>query len=365
MDDYLFDLYYKAFVDYVETESGQRFNSFPSNSRTQVEDYKLELYREGVSQLGYRDWSDDHIGLGKIVGDTIRAIEIPDNNLLEWDSRRGADARPHSKMHAAGEFDLRKPIEQAIYNLYRSDDAERSFEVLVDIFGKKYGLLGYLFFLKDRSQFMPIATTYFDAAFRLLGIDLKTTRQCSWENYRQYNQALFLLRDGLQSRMVAEVTLLDAHSFAWILAHDMSLNGGLPDSQSYRNLPATERASIQKSRIGQGRFREALERYWKCCAVTGCTEQAVLRASHIKPWSESSDTEKLDVYNGLLLSAGIDACFDKGLISFSDSGSILISESLSLDDRDSLGLHGSLKIQGLDDRHRPYLEFHRKKNKFR
>jgi len=65
------------------------------------------------------------------------------------------------------------------------------------------------------------------------------------------------------------------------------------------------------------------------------------------------------VFNGFLLSANLDALFDKFLISFSDAGDMLLSPQLSSVDRLLLGLDGTLKLRWLSDKHIPYLSFHR------
>jgi predicted restriction endonuclease len=80
------------------------------------------------------------------------------------------------------------------------------------------------------------------------------------------------------------------------------------------------------SRKGQGLFKSRVTYVEKGCRVTGAKGQRYLIASHIKPWSKSNNIEKLDGYNGLLLSPHIDRLFDKGLISFSDDGDLLISK---------------------------------------
>ena len=128
------------------------------------------------------------------------------------------------------------------------------------------------------------------------------------------------------------------------------------------NLPRTteaERLVIQ--RVGQDIFRESLLRYWEGrCAVTGVTEPHLLRASHIKPWSRcESNAERLDVYNGLLLAAHLDAAFDAGLISFSDDGTILFSTHFPQDDRDTLGISDHLALRRVAPRHLSNLAWHR------
>jgi hypothetical protein len=129
-----------------------------------------------------------------------------------------------------------------------------------------------------------------------------------------------------------------------------------------RTLPRTteaERLVIQ--RVGQDVFREALLSYWGGrCAVTGVSEPRLLRASHIKPWARcKTDAERLDVYNGLLLAAHLDAAFDGGLISFSDEGAILFSPQFTREDREALGMHDHLTLRRFGARHLPNLAWHR------
>jgi hypothetical protein len=132
------------------------------------------------------------------------------------------------------------------------------------------------------------------------------------------------------------------------------------------NLPRTteaERMVIQ--RIGQDLFRDALMDYWEGrCPLTGITESALLRASHIVPWTDCTDAQRLDVHNGLLLSALWDAAFDRGLISFADDGTVLASPRLSEAARNTLGLATTASLTGLRDAHRANLALHRARNGF-
>ena len=95
-------------------------------------------------------------------------------------------------------------------------------------------------------------------------------------------------------------------------------------------LGATETERLVRQRVGQGIFRKALMDYWDGrCPLTGIAEPALLRASHIVPWAEcSSDAERLDVHNGLLLAAHWDAAFDAGLVSFDYEGRVLLKPGL-------------------------------------
>lgn len=125
-----------------------------------------------------------------------------------------------------------------------------------------------------------------------------------------------------------------------------------------RDLTDTEKALRVATRIGQGRFRRDLVDYWKACAVTGCGEIDLLVASHIKPWAASSNRERLDPFNGLILVPNLDRLFDKGLITFSDQGAMKVSSLLSREARRFFGVGEKTSIK-LDARHKPYLTYHR------
>ena len=145
------------------------------------------------------------------------------------------------------------------------------------------------------------------------------------------------------------------------------LSASLPDAPlllfhaQTKSLPKTteaERLTIQ--RIGQDIFRSSLMDYWQGrCPLTGITDTALLRASHIVPWKAcQTDAERLDVHNGLLLSALWDAAFDKGLVTFDDDGRPTFSSTLS--DAAQSALHWQSPLQ-LTDKHRQQLAWHRAK----
>lgn len=121
----------------------------------------------------------------------------------------------------------------------------------------------------------------------------------------------------------------------------------------------TERDALIKARIGQSAYRNALLAYWQKCAVTGCGAALMLRASHIKPWHQCTDQERLDPYNGLLLAPHLDVAFDQGLISFEDDGRIMLSPKLCDSDSEVLGLRSELKLRKVTVEHRAYLAWHR------
>jgi hypothetical protein len=121
---------------------------------------------------------------------------------------------------------------------------------------------------------------------------------------------------------------------------------------------STEVEQLILARLGQGSFRRALLKEHPRCFVTGYADPRMLVASHIKPWARSSDQERLDPKNGLLLIPTLDRAFDSGLISFNENGKIMVSTLLS--NPEKLGIHRRLKLPDLAGREVP-LEYHRRK----
>jgi len=149
------------------------------------------------------------------------------------------------------------------------------------------------------------------------------------------------------------------HNWVVLISESLSVNSIADDIKeitSNKSINETEKTTLINSRIGQGQYRANLIEYWGGCAVTGYTDPAMLVASHIKPWACSSNRERLDKYNGLLLSPNIDKAFDKGYISFSETGSIIISSLF--DQPEVIGINSSMCIK-ISNKHKSYLEFHR------
>lgn len=134
--------------------------------------------------------------------------------------------------------------------------------------------------------------------------------------------------------------------------------------EEYNNiiLPnVTERAGLVTSRVGQGAYRKSILHRWKYkCAVTQFNNPKVLIASHILPWKQAKDEQRLDVDNGILLSPTYDALFDKKLISFENSGKIILTDELLKYPIDKIGITGKERISDLSDGNKKYLNHHRK-----
>lgn len=122
----------------------------------------------------------------------------------------------------------------------------------------------------------------------------------------------------------------------------------------------TEREGLVTSRVGQGAYRKGIIHRWNYqCAVTQFNDPRILIASHIVPWKDASDQERLDVDNGILLSPTYDALFDRHLISFENSGKIILSDQISWEDYKKIGVSGHEKIGQLNEGNKGYLDKHR------
>jgi len=141
---------------------------------------------------------------------------------------------------------------------------------------------------------------------------------------------------------------------------DVALEAGQErEIQNRTDIGVTERYQLVLSRVGQGRYRTNLEKHESGCRITGITNGKFLTASHIKPWSKSSDFEKIDGNNGLLLSPHIDRLFDRGYISFEDSGTLMLSPKLPDDVVSAWSLSADFALRPFRKEQRAYMEYHR------
>jgi len=161
----------------------------------------------------------------------------------------------------------------------------------------------------------------------------------------------YQLRENAPSEFVFRINALSAEidAFKEVREH----------AAEYKTLAVTEQEQIVVSRLGQGSFRRNVIRLWGSCSVTGLQTVGLLRASHIKPWKDSNNDERLTPYNGLLLIPDYDFLFDRGYISFKDDGNILVSERLSPFARNAFDVKDDLRLRKVFPNSKDYLEFHR------
>lgn len=132
------------------------------------------------------------------------------------------------------------------------------------------------------------------------------------------------------------------------------------EAQIVREVPdQTVREQLILARVGQGQFRIEVLDLWGRCCVTNCELRSLLVASHIVPWREATNMERLDAFNGLLLSPTLDRLFDRHLISFKDTGEIILSNRLRGADASALGISPQARLRTIHPQQIPYLVRHR------
>ena len=243
----------------------------------------------------------------------------------------------------------------------------------------------------------PVTITRLEKAATDNGFDLNVERTADWLSFGStqtsmriwltaIHESRFLagmsradVLDGLSGLGVAftnpipsgaagALSVSDVATLHPMLRRAFQLSRTLPDAllrvfqDETVNLPrATEAERLVVQRVGQDIFRRGLLEYWDGrCAITGLAVPELLRASHIKPWSDcNTDAERLDVFNGLLLAPHLDAAFDAGFITIAKDGTVLVSNALPLDAQPFLGLDRSQRVHGLHHAHERYLPSHR------
>jgi hypothetical protein len=178
--------------------------------------------------------------------------------------------------------------------------------------------------------------------------------------------------DGLQSVYLAEVPppLADAligligqaywDAYATIAALQRPESEEFEDPILDSRLPGpTFREQIVRARRGQGVFRANVLLREERCRVTGVDEPRHLKASHMKPWRDANDTERLDGSNGLLLSPHIDHLFDQGYVTFSSDQALIIVPEVRDKLLDAWGIDAGVRVGEFSREQNAYLDYHR------
>ena len=180
---------------------------------------------------------------------------------------------------------------------------------------------------------MPIQPTTFDRAFRDLGIDLVTVRNCSWENYQRFNTALRGVQGALEEKGgLTKIRLIDAHSFCWMLARQLRDDGIKKDGKDPgRVLGGRETSIIEMRHSVEHTVRNAY----------GQLEQRTVKNKELR--MTSTELEKL---LGSLLDLQGDRCALTGIRFHFAGPDADLNRRPSVDRIDSNGHyeHGNLQI---------------------
>jgi hypothetical protein len=293
---------------------------------------------------------------------------------IEWDAR---NVRTWCRKAVGAPFPIVAPVQLAAQNVALTGDAliraledlgfdERHRTQKVVLMRREHTAV----YVKRDNERLPLVVhpRFFDVSAQIsnLGITLDHPIapyiNSNLREFPVYNRAdrVTTSRFGLdlgvpRSALAPLVGLLDAGAFSETPEGRVRVIGT-------SDAPLTERERLATARIGQGEFRTALFAAWNGkCPLSGIDHPELLRASHIKPWSVCSDWERLDPNNGILLAAHFDALFDRGLISFSDTGDLLVSPEIGDENIERLGLDATNAIAGLTEDHQPFLTHHRQR----
>ena len=137
-----------------------------------------------------------------------------------------------------------------------------------------------------------------------------------------------------------------------------------PEYSAEAKIVATEDSRLQKIRIAQGKYRRDSLALWNNrCAVTGVDESSWLIASHIKPWREATDSERINANNSLVLTPNLDKLFDRGVISFShEDGKVILPESVSFQmwkNMEKMGIKEETKLVKVPEETKQFLLYHK------
>jgi hypothetical protein len=199
------------FSDFIKSTSGEEFEAFATSKYLNAEEnYKYAIYEAARENLANKYWKPEDIGTGKIKQKVNSAINARDNNLVFFMLKSDFARKPNSK-----------ELETIFFNFYKDKIKDNeAFDQLMDE-GLKYQLIAYLFFIKNRQKFLPISQKIFDKIFQQIGIpEFKTSGNCSWENYIEFCGIIKQAQKYLKAKD-KNTTLIDAHSFLWILGNQM------------------------------------------------------------------------------------------------------------------------------------------------
>lgn len=335
--------------------------------------YKLQLAKnireaDAAYTRGETNWSSE----------MIKAVCSNSNNIVPWRLKDWFKSWCKTSQKTAG---------QVIHNLI---NANMTPEKRIEVFshsvskagltqaGAQLCLASVLLMAGHLTNNPPVRTDVIKESVEKLNIPWSVSKANPSERYQMFMKILDALMTFSQSKPRPITNRLEAQGAVWCVisgwmdekpSDHIDHEEPAAESDALDELTDTQREAIIAARIGQGKYRNDLLSFWLGCSVTGCQNYAVLRASHLKPWRISDNRERLDPFNGLLLTPNLDHLLDQHLVSFDGNGRILISQHLTGADMEALGIYSGMKIRALDSNHQPYLKHHRgefhKKEKLR
>lgn len=173
------------------------------------EDYKRGIALKAHETLNPESWEVSEIGSGAIGNRAMKAVQRHINLIAKFQVTTFSNKVKENGAAA----------EQLLFDFYHEHKEQECFDPICGMFGKKYDLISYLYFVLDPNRYLPIRPSIFDGLFKKLGISLQTSGRCSWDNYQEFLGTVSEVRDLMKEYFQQEdVDMLDAHSFLWTLS---------------------------------------------------------------------------------------------------------------------------------------------------
>lgn len=234
---------------YLTFLTGNNLGEMEQALRNTQEDYKRRVAIKASEALNCSNWTDAEIGKGSIGDRAIKAVQRNQNLIGRFQVTVFSD-KVRENLEVS---------ERLLFDLYHDHKEQECFERICGLFGRKYDLVAYLYFILDPERYLPLRSSIFDKVFRKLSINLQLTDRCSWENYRDFINTMAEVRDVMKDYYkVEDIDLLDAHSFLWTLNYDdFEIDNGIEDTT--RNLVVKIGAVVFHKDYGEGRITKLAE----------------------------------------------------------------------------------------------------------
>lgn len=203
------DIYFEKFVKYVKEQDENGEVNFYSGFLDKEEGYKAEIAKKAIQEINYQNWKKEDIGKGIFTNEILESMTFS-YNLVKYQNVTTYGNK------------LKQNIAQSdklFYDLFVKNKEKEVFEKLRKSIGSIYSFIAYIYFIYSDDKYLPIATTYFDKAFKLVNINLKTSRNCNFQNYQEFLNINKEIKNYLREKLnEKDIRLIDAHSFLWIIS---------------------------------------------------------------------------------------------------------------------------------------------------
>lgn len=200
---------------YYSIKRNQNSNiSFSDGWICHEEGYKEEIFVNAHKALEYDSWEKDMIGSEVILDCVVDAFNAKDNHGFN----NIVDYHNVTRFRDKAEKDINS-AEDILYRLFKEETPEKAFDDACVFWGKRYPELSYLLFMRDKNLYVPVKTTHHAKRFKQLGISTDCLKYCSWVNYQTYLMIHEEVRQQMENYYGMPVSLLDAHSFIWMVHH--------------------------------------------------------------------------------------------------------------------------------------------------